>query len=374
MKTLFFDYLKLSAILMLSTSFSLNLNARVGETKNDIQDRMLTKTSGAYLYTAKEERLREAMELPYKYIFLLMPDDVIQCFFFKRPDVAQSTMGDTIQQHELYGWEMNFSLKGDKSVLEFYRRHGDPITKEEITALFNLQKKENSHWKKSDFISTNKKWNIAIKDGKLVYENKTSNNVADILPEIKSRFIYIEIPEDVKKSTDFSQSIQYQIVEYEQRNAYAKYRKYLDKKSEQKAAKTKRTKKSNTPTTNASTRKINPASGYSHKYLESEFTSNDNSKVMRLGYSLEDVFLKESPLTSPTKEVRLTVKIPQQPDTAFGYSYETSDGLVRAKLYKDSVFFIDAKFDKELRSYMEELYKKQTEKRNEDAQESVSKF
>ena len=72
--------------------------------------------------------------------------------------------------------------------------------------------------------------------------------------------------------------------------------------------------------------------------------------------------------------MRLSMSIPNQPDTAFGYSYETSDGKVRAKIYRNAVLFFDANFDKQLRQYMEDLYKQQSEKRIEDAKESISKF
>ena len=355
--------------------FSIPTFARIGEDKTTIQGRLFTKTNGAYIYPSREERFREAMELPYKYMFLLMPNDVKQCFFFKRPDIALTTTSDTIQQHELYGWECHLALQNDVSVIEYYRRHGDPMTVEELKTLFELQKKENATWKKSEFIDTFKKWNIQTKDGKVSINTSESNNLNGILPILPNRFIYIELPEEVKKSTDFQQSLQSQILEYEQRITYAKYRNYLEKQSQIKEQKTKRKpKKTNAPVVNAGARKIIPADGYTHKYLETEFFSADNSNVTRIGYTIEDVFFADKPIKSPTKELRLSMSIPNQPDTAFGYSYETSDGRVRAKLYRNAVLFFDAKFDKQLRQYMEDLYKQQAEKRVEEAKESTSKF
>ena len=368
-------FLKTLLTLIFLTIFSLPMFARIGENKTDIQDRLFTKTSGAYIYPSKEERFREAMELPYKYMFLLMPANVKQCFFFKRADIASSTASDTTQQHELYGWEAHFSLQNDSSVLEFYRRHGDPITVEEIIALFELQKGENASWKKSTFVNTRKQWDIQIKDGKPSITEGQSGDAKNVLPIIPHRLIYIELYDDLKKSADFQQSLQAQILEYEQRITYAKYRNYLDKQAQIKEQKTKRKiKKTNTQTVNAGTRKIIPADGYTHKYIESEFSSADNSKVTRIGYDVEDVFISERPMSSPTKELRLSIYIPNQPDTAFGYSYETTDGKVRAKIYRNAVLFFDAKFDKQLRQYMEELYKKQVEKRAEEAKNSISKF
>ena len=368
-------FIKTTLIAIFLLTFSFTTFARIGEDKGAIQGRLFTKSGGAYIYPSKEERFREAMELPYKYMFLLMPDDTKQCFFFKRADETTTTMSDTIQQHELYGWESHITLQNDSSVLEFYRRHGDPLTVEELTNLFELQKKENATWKKTDFIDTRKQWSIQTKDGKPSITASKSTNLKDVLPILPNRFIYIEIPEEVKKSTDFQQSLQSQIMEYEQRLTYAKYRNYLDKQSQIKEQKTKRKpKKTNTPAVNANARKIIPADSYTHRYIETEFSSQDNSKTMRIGYNIEDVFFADRPIKSPTKEVRLSMYIPTQPDTAFGYSYETSDGLVRAKIYRNAVLFFSAKFDKQLRQYMEDLYKQQSEKRVEEAKGSTSKF
>ena len=360
---------------MFVSAFSTPTLARIGEDKATIQGRIFTKTGGAYIYPSKEERFREAMELPYKYIFLLMPDNVKQCFYFKRPDTNTTTTSDAIRQHELYGWESHLAMQNDVSVLEYYRRHGDPITVEELTALFELQKKEGAFWKKNEFIDTRKHWDIQIKDGKPSITESKNNDLRNILPILPNRFIYVEIPESVKQSTDFQQSLQAQIMEYEQRLAFAKYRNYLDKQAQIKEQKTKRKpKKTTAPVANSGTRKIEPADPYTHRYIESEFSSADNSKTTRIGYTIEDVFFSDRPIQSPTKEVRLSMSIPNQPDTAFGYSYETSDGKVRAKIYRNAVLFFDANFDKQLRQYMEDLYKQQSEKRIEDAKESISKF
>lgn len=57
-------------------------------------------------------------------------------------------------------------------------------------------------------------------------------------------------------------------------------------------------------------------------------------------YSLPDVLFGGKPIAKIEKEVRLTENIPQQPDTAFGYDYELSDGSVRAKLFRNAVLFL----------------------------------
>ncbi len=364
--------------------FNCTLNARIGETRQDLQNRMLTKIGGAYIYPSKEERLREALELPYKYAFLLMPKDAQNFFFFKRADSSTSTNSDVVQQYELYGWELHICFNGSNSAMEFYRRHGEPITVEELSEIFKAQiaSIEGASWKKSDFINVVKNWNMNVKKNGIPSEKaESSKDIADILPKSATRFIYVEIPEEVLESTDYPQSLQSQIMEYEQRNAYDAYRKYLSKQSSINAAKTAPSssrKKNNAPVANAGARKIYAFDAYTHKYVESDFDSASEGKtgsdLNRSAYFLRDIYYGGTPVSTPTKDVRLTMTIPNQPNTAFGYDYETSDGSIRAKIYKSGVLFIDSKFDARIREYMEKLYSQQSEKRAEAAKAGTSKF
>lgn len=373
------------ALALTAVFVSTNAQARIGETRNDMQARMMTKSGGAYFYPSKEERFREAMELPYKYAFLLMPKDSQNYFFFKRSDTSTTTTSDTVQQHDLHGWELHFCFLDNVSTMEFYRRHGEPITLEELSEIFNSQlaSKENGFWKKSEFVNVVKQWEMKVqKGGTPVYRAPASKNIADILPKSSNRFIYVEVPEEVKDSTDYNQSLASQIMEYEQRNAYDAYRKYLNKQSSITAAKTApssyKNKKNNAPATNSSVRKIYSFDGYTQRYVESEFANINEGSVgnmlNRTAYMVGDLFYGGSPITTPTKDVRITMSIPNQPDTAFGFDYISSDGSVRAKIYKSGVLFIDSKFDAKMRGYMEKLYKEQSEKRLEEAKASTAKF
>ena len=279
------------------------LHARIGETKQDIQSRMLTKNGGAYVYQSREERLRETLELPYKYMFLMMPKGSQNHFFFKRPDAATTANADAQQQHDLYGWELHICFFGDNSALEFYRRHGDPMTVEEVAELFNLQAaaKGNAKWRRAEFSDILKTW-------------KTST----------------------AKPT---------------------------------AAKNKKTK---APVANAGVRKVYPFDASAKKYVESEIFSG--GEITRYAQLLPDVFYGGKPETSPTKDVRIAVNIPDRPDTAFDYDYETEDGSIRAKIYKSGVLFVDKNFDSNLRKYLEELYREQKQTRTENAKQSTGKF
>ena len=143
--------------------------ARIGESKADMGERMFTITQRAYVYNSKEERLREALELPYKNIIPMFPVGVEHIFMFKNAAEGTTAQGDTIQQHDLYGWELHVVFYKGKSVLEFYRRHGDPMTVEEAEALmFAVRKtKTNSPWEQVDDAVLRRSWNYTFKDGKL---------------------------------------------------------------------------------------------------------------------------------------------------------------------------------------------------------------
>lgn len=102
-------------------------HAKIGEPRSDIEGRLLSKIGGAaYAYDSREERYREAMELPYANLFLTMPRSVFHKFYYKRADSASATNSDTIQQHDLFGWEIHIGYNNDVSAMEFYRRHGRP--------------------------------------------------------------------------------------------------------------------------------------------------------------------------------------------------------------------------------------------------------
>lgn len=354
------------------------LHARIGETKQDIQSRMLTKNGGAYVYQSREERLRETLELPYKYMFLMMPKGSQNHFFFKRPDAATTANADAQQQHDLYGWELHICFFGDNSALEFYRRHGDPMTVEEVAELFNLQAaaKGNAKWRRAEFSDILKTWKTSTAKPTAAAPTEQYGDVSEILPKSATRFVYAKVPDDVRESINFAQSIPAQILEYEQRITYEKYRQYVNKQSAISASKTAPTaaknKKTKAPVANAGVRKVYPFDASAKKYVESEIFSG--GEITRYAQLLPDVFYGGKPETSPTKDVRIAVNIPDRPDTAFDYDYETEDGSIRAKIYKSGVLFVDKTFDSNLRKYLEELYREQKQTRTENAKQSTGKF
>lgn len=387
-------FLRALAVATATAALSPLAHSRIGEAKNAIESRLNSKVNGAYQYSAIEDKMREVMELPYKKMFVIFPSDVQTSFYFKRAEATQSVNADTIQQHDLFGWELNLITQDNKSVLEFYRRHGDPMTVEELKGLMNsiASMRDGAYWKKNEYVPVSQQWEIGVKNGKIVQMLRDKDgkltpagelkDLDEILPMSNTRFIYIDVPPAVQSLVNYNQSIPFKYMEQEQRAAYEKYRNYVEKQSAYSAAKTAAPSKRNSAKKGdqkITVKRVNPADAYTFRGIESTFCDiesnlKDGNKLSIIKYSLPDVLFGGKPIAKIEKEVRLTENIPQQPDTAFGYDYELSDGSVRAKLFRNAVLFFDAGFDRQMRNYMESLYKEQQAEREKEAKASLNLF
>ncbi len=387
-------FLRALAVATATVALSPLAHSRIGEAKNAIESRLNSKVNGAYQYSAIEDKMREVMELPYKKMFVIFPSDVQTSFYFKRAEATQSVNADTIQQHDLFGWELNLITQDNKSVLEFYRRHGDPMTVEELKGLMNsiASMRDGAYWKKNEYVPVSQQWEIGVKNGKIVQMLRDKDgkltpagelkDLDEILPMSNTRFIYIDVPPAVQSLVNYNQSIPFKYMEQEQRAAYEKYRNYVEKQSAYSAAKTAAPSKRNSAKKGdqkITVKRVNPADAYTFRGIESTFCDiesslKDGNKLSIIKYSLPDVLFGGKPIAKIEKEVRLTENIPQQPDTAFGYDYELSDGSVRAKLFRNAVLFFDAGFDRQMRNYMESLYKEQQAEREKEAKTSLNLF
>lgn len=374
----------LSAAFLAAFSTAAVSYAKIGETRTEIEGRLMSKNGGsAYIYDAKEDRFREAMELPYVNLFLTMPRSVFHKFYYKRADATSAANSDTIQQHDLFGWEFHIGYQNDISVMEMYRRHGDPMTTEELEAIMeSVARAKGSKWKRVTYVPVNRKWDVELKNGELKIADPDPDGkktLREILPENPNRFIYVTVPEDVEESTNYGQSLQFQIMEAYQRTAYEKYRNLVEKQSMTSAAKTARQNSRNAKrTSGALPPKINRFGAYNMRDFESFFqpagtgSANDSASIIK--YKMKDVLVGGSAKQNRTKNVQITYNLPQQPETMLGYDYELADGSVRAKLFYNAVLFVDSTFDKSMRAVLEDSYKKQADERKEQAKDSVNKF
>jgi len=390
---------KLSVLIGAAAAFACCASARIGEDKGELETRMLSKSGGAFRYTSKEDYLREAQELPYKRIFLMMPRDASNSFYFKRADLSTTTGSDVASQNDLYGWELHICFLSDKSALEFYRRYGEPMTVEELMSLMYLESKskESAHWVKNTFMPLVQRWEVKIDNGSPVAfpvddsgkavsaSAKTAEALKALLPKNRKRFVYVEIPPEVTGSSKYKTSLHFQLMEIEQRAAYEAYRTHIAKQaafSASKTAPTSTSKKNSSSSKNSSDSsssasasvKIIPFNGTTERQLDVTIPDKNAQAFSIFRYRMNNVFFGGEPIVKYDKQVRMSLEIPEQPDTAFGYDFELSDGSLRAKLYNDGVLFISSEFDKSMRKFMEELYSKQSAARADDAASSVSRF
>ena len=347
-------------------------SARIGDTKQEISDRLFGKTPHAYVYNSREDRLREALELPYKHKILMFPAGAENFFVFKNPTSGTTAQGDTITQHELYGWELHIVFYRGKSVLEFYRRHTDPMTMEELAELMEIapQSKTKSKWRFVPEIFINKQWVYNFKNGAV--ENKTlrGTSLKEILPPAPNKFVYVEVPEAIKNDGAYKTSLVFDMLTIEGRKANETYRNYVEKNVKQKAAKTAKSKtvKKTAPA------KINAFAERVFRLTTQAFYDPQSGAMSVLEYYIPDVYIGGRAPVRYDKTIQITVNVPRQAGTAFGYTYQTEDKSVRALLYTNAVLFVDSEFDKQLREYIDGLYVKQQKIREDEAKESVANF
>ncbi len=359
-------------IFLFSFTLAFPTLARIGETKQDLTDRLFSKTPHAYVYPSKEDRLREALELPYKKIILMFPSGAESYFLYKNPSSGISSQGDTINQHELYGWELHIVMYNGRSVLEFYRRHGDTMTVEELEELMSVAlKSKSTKWEYIEETKIVQEWDFNLKDSKI--SNKTMSSgkeLIDILPKSPNKFIYVEVPEDVKNDGAFKTSLCSDMLVIEGRKANERYRNYVSKQVKQRSAKTSKNKnvRKNAPA------KINPFSESAFKTISHIFYNPQAENFSIINFETSAPIIGEKPLVVNDKTVQMVTHLPKQDGTAFGYTYQTKDKSVRALLYKNAILFIDTKFDTQLREYMDNLYKNQLRQRQNQAKESISNF
>lgn len=331
------------------------LNARVGENKKDIEKRLNSRLNGAYKYSY-EESLREALELPYNKIFWIQPSGTSNSFYFKRADKALTTRADVLNQRELYGWELHIAYLKDVSVMEFYQRYGDPMTFAEAVVLMDRMThgRENAKWQKVEikqYVPENSKLNEAS-DG--------LKSIVAILPRNNERYIEFKIPEDVLNSGNFDSTLLALILQDEKRATFENYSQILEEAKKYSDAKTSA---GNASKTKGSTRAVSAL----------EDIVSRKSVIPFVGTSVNFV-LGGVPKKNRTKDVFVTGPIPLQADTAVGYNYELSDGSLRALVFDNGILFIDAKYDKDLRAYMETLYQNQEQDRIDGVVDSLDKF
>ncbi len=374
--------------------------ARIGERKSDIEKRLNSRTEGAYLYPL-EETLRESLELPYKSIFVIQDEDTKNSFYFKRPDKELTRIDETYNQQDLRGWEIHIAYKGDISVMESYRRHGDAMTFEELEGLMKIMSAgKDAKWVRTGYVPFNRRWDVEFDgntpksvlyddSGKRIEPGAADLPLSAILPRNPERIVYIDFRDAVKKNRAFPQTLQGLIYDDKFREAQEKYAKLVEdekKFSDSRTSRSNQRKGGSSSKQQAGRKFVVNFQDQTRKWFEKDFFENETDtsgkRISIFSFAVDNIDIGGRAKVNRTKEIQMTAAIPLQPDTAVGYNYELSDGSMRAMVYRGRedgtekwmVLFIDTAYDKEMRQYMESLYEQQTRMRALEAERSLYNF
>lgn len=140
-----------AALLVLGGVVSLvpHAQARVGETRADIERRILQPNLGKIYFRPKDkennreterERLREEREQPFNDARKFFPTDTQEAIYWKSA-LAHQLSSDN-------GWKVHVFYMGGRSALEAYRRTGESLNEFEVRALLAANR-GGSVWKKN---------------------------------------------------------------------------------------------------------------------------------------------------------------------------------------------------------------------------------
>jgi hypothetical protein len=128
--------------------FDLPVFARVGETQDVIERRMLQPNLGKVFFRSKDkdakeekERLKEEREQIFNDAQKFFPDDTRESVYWK------SALANKMSSEN--GWKVHVFYMGGRSSLEAYRRVGESLNEFEVRALLAVNR-GNSVWKKVD--------------------------------------------------------------------------------------------------------------------------------------------------------------------------------------------------------------------------------
>lgn len=135
------------ALLLLSAVAAPSVFARVGETQDVVERRILQPNLGKKYFKPKDsndpreerERQKEEREQPFNEARKFFPADSRESIYWKSA-VANQLSSDN-------GWKVHVFYAGGRSMLEAYRRMGEGLNEFEVRALLAVNR-GNSSWKK----------------------------------------------------------------------------------------------------------------------------------------------------------------------------------------------------------------------------------
>ncbi len=138
-----------SVLVVLSVFTPALVQARVGETQDVIERRLLQPGVGKLFNTPKpmdpkaaaRQQQKDAKDQPFHSFEAFLPTDIREGVYWKSA-VANQLSNDS-------GWQIYVFYSGGRSVLEAYKRVGDGLNEFEIKGLLNVNRGTSS-WKKND--------------------------------------------------------------------------------------------------------------------------------------------------------------------------------------------------------------------------------
>jgi hypothetical protein len=135
------------ALLLLSVVSCQSVFARVGETQDVVERRILQPNLGKKYFKPKEsndpreerERQKEEREQPFYDVRKFFPADSREGIYWKSAVAGQLSSDN--------GWKVHVFYAGGRSMLEAYRRMGEGLNEFEVRALLAVNR-GNSSWKK----------------------------------------------------------------------------------------------------------------------------------------------------------------------------------------------------------------------------------
>ncbi len=141
------SYLKTSLFMLAllgSLTVPASLDARVGDTKSELERRLFD--AGGIAYRNNEIRQARMDGMPYNNILSHLPGSVEVRVYFKTASGRRAVQSELNARNMPAGWELHVVYVNDRSVLEVYRR-SQRMTEQERNELLAIQS-GNSYWER----------------------------------------------------------------------------------------------------------------------------------------------------------------------------------------------------------------------------------
>lgn len=137
-------FFRLAGLVSLFLFLSAPMEARIGESQESIERRLLA--SGGIVYRDDQVKSNRSRGLPYRKYLDFLPEETEVRIYFKSSDGRKPKSSDMEEGNMSSGWDIHVLYVRGKSVLEVYKR-SQSMTDPELNLLLTLLG-QGSYWKK----------------------------------------------------------------------------------------------------------------------------------------------------------------------------------------------------------------------------------